>query len=91
MKKTVITVLGKDRVGIIAGVCNFLAEHSVNILDLSQTIVDGYFNMMMVVDIGTSSESFQFLSEGLEELGREKLGVQIKMQQEAIFEAMHRI
>ena len=70
MKKTVITVLGKDRVGIIAGVCNFLAEHSVNILDLSQTIVDGYFNMMMVVDIGTSSESFQFLSEGLEEWGR---------------------
>lgn len=91
MKKTVITVLGKDRVGIIAGVCNYLAEHNVNILDLSQTIVDGMFNMMMIVDIATSSNSFLELSEGLAKMGEEKLGVQIKMQQEEIFEAMHRI
>lgn len=91
MKKTVITVLGKDQVGIIAGVCNYLAENSVNILDLSQTIMDGIFNMVMIVDIATSPVSFPELSEGLKKLGEEKLGVQIKMQLEDIFEAMHRI
>lgn len=91
MKKTVITVLGKDKVGIIAGVCTYLAEHNVNILDLAQTIVDGMFNMTMIVDIATSEESFLDLSEGLAKMGEEKLGVQIKMQQEDIFEAMHRI
>lgn len=91
MKKTVITVLGKDRVGIIAGVCTYLSEHNVNILDLAQTIVDGMFNMTMVVDIATSPESFSDLSEGLARMGEEKLGVQIKMQKEEIFEAMHRI
>jgi len=91
MKKTVITVLGKDKVGIIAGVCTYLAEHNVNILDLAQTIVDGMFNMTMIVDIATSEDSFLDLSEGLAKMGEEKLGVQIKMQQEDIFEAMHRI
>ncbi len=91
MKKTVITVLGKDKVGIIAGVCTYLAEHNVNILDLAQTIVDGMFNMTMIVDIATSEDSFLNLSEGLAKMGEEKLGVQIKMQQEDIFEAMHRI
>ena len=91
MKKTVITVLGKDKVGIIAGVCTWLAEHNVNILDLAQTIVDGMFNMTMIVDIATSEDSFLDLSEGLAKMGEEKLGVQIKMQQEDIFEAMHRI
>lgn len=91
MKKTVITVLGKDKVGIIAGVCTYLAEHNVNILDLAQTIVDGMFNMTMIVDIATSDESFLDLSEGLAKFGEEILGVQIKMQQEDIFEAMHRI
>ncbi len=91
MKITVITVLGKDKVGIIAGVCTYLAEHNVNILDLAQTIVDGMFNMTMIVDIATSEDSFLDLSEGLAKMGEEKLGVQIKMQQEDIFEAMHRI
>ena len=91
MKKTVITVLGKDRVGIIAGVCNYLAENRVNILDLSQTIMDGMFNMVMIVDIETSPVSFTELSEGLKKMGEETLGVQIKMQLEDIFEAMHRI
>ncbi len=91
MKKTVITVLGRDKVGIIAGVCTYLAEHNVNILDLAQTIVDGMFNMTMIVDISTSEESFLDLSEGLAAFGEEKLGVQIKMQKEEIFEAMHRI
>ena len=91
MKKTVITVLGKDNVGIIAGVCTYLAENNVNILDLAQTIVDGMFNMMMIVDISNSEKSFLELSEGMAKMGEEKLGVQIKMQQEDIFEAMHRI
>lgn len=91
MKKTVITVLGKDQVGIIAGVCNYLAENSVNILDLSQTIMDGIFNMVMIVDISTSPVKFPELAEGLAKIGEEKLGVQIKMQLEDIFEAMHRI
>ena len=91
MKKTVITVLGKDQVGIIAGVCNYLAENSVNILDLSQTIMDGIFNMVMIVDISTSPVPFTELAEGLAKIGEEKLGVQIKMQLEDIFEAMHRI
>lgn len=91
MKKTVITVLGKDKVGIIAGVCTYLAEHNVNILDLAQTIVDGMFNMTMIVDIATSEDSYLELSEGLAKMGEEKLGVQIKMQKEEIFEAMHRI
>ncbi len=91
MKKTIITVLGKDRVGIIAGVCNFLADHNINILDLDQTIVDGFFNMMMVVDMSGATEPFADIAADLEKMGEEKLGVQIKMQQEDIFEAMHRI
>ena len=65
MKKTVITVLGKDQVGIIAGVCNYLAENNVNVLDLAQTIIDGMFNMMMIVDISASDKPFPELSGGL--------------------------
>ena len=90
MKKTIITVLGKDRVGIIAAICNFLADHNVNILDLNQSIVDGYFNMIMIVDATASNVPFGELSDGIAALG-ESLGMQIKMQQEDIFEAMHRI
>ena len=90
MKKSVITVLGKDKVGIIAAVCNCLAENSINILDLSQTITGGFFNMMMIVDIAKCKKKFTLLSDELNEVG-EKIGVQIKIQQEEIFEAMHRI
>ena len=89
MKKTIITVVGKDTVGIIAKVCTYLANNEVNILDISQTIVQGYFNMMMIVDTG-AVKSFALLAEELEELGKE-IGVVIKCQHEDIFESMHRI
>ena len=88
MKKTIITVVGKDTVGIIAKVCVYLAENNVNILDISQTIVDGYFNMMMVVDM-TNAE-FDKVSSGLKEVG-EGIGVIIRCQREDIFDKMHRI
>ncbi|MDY5578024.1 MAG: ACT domain-containing protein [Lachnospiraceae bacterium] len=90
MKKTIITVVGKDTVGIIAKVCTYLAENSVNILDISQTIVQGYFNMMMIVDANAAQKEFSQLSDELSSLGDE-IGVQIKMQSEDIFNAMHRI
>ncbi|MCR5737692.1 MAG: ACT domain-containing protein [Eubacterium sp.] len=90
MKKTIITVVGKDTVGIIAGVCSYLAENNVNIMDISQTIVQGYFNMMMIVDCNDATKSADELADGLEELGN-KIGVSIKMQHEDIFNSMHRI
>lgn len=88
MKKAIITVVGKDTVGIIAKVCVYLAENNVNILDISQTIVDGYFNMMMVADV-TNAE-FDKVSEGLKGVG-EEIGVIIRCQREDIFDKMHRI
>ena len=89
MKRSIITVVGKDTVGIIAKVCTYLAETQVNILDISQTIVQGYFNMMMIVDTG-KVESFERLTGELAALG-EEIGVVIKCQQEEIFDKMHRI
>ena len=88
MKKTIITVVGKDRVGIIAKVCVYLAE--INILDIAQTIVDGYFNMMMVVNAEAASKDHDQIAEDLAGIG-EELGVQIKAQQEEIFDMMHRL
>ena len=88
MKKAIVTVVGKDTVGIIAKVCVYLAENQVNILDISQTIVDGYFNMMMVVDV-TNAE-FDKIAAGLKETG-EEIGVIIRCQREDIFDKMHRI
>ena len=88
MNKVIITVVGKDTVGIIAKVCVYLAENNVNILDISQTIVDGYFNMMMIVDV-TSAE-FDKVATGLKEVG-ESIGVIIRCQREDIFDKMHRI
>lgn len=90
MKKTIITVVGKDTVGIIAKVCTYLAENKVNILDISQTIVQDYFNMMMIVDANNSTKPFGDLSDELANIGTE-IGVQIKVQQEDIFNSMHRI
>ncbi|HIT07167.1 MAG TPA: ACT domain-containing protein [Candidatus Scybalocola faecipullorum] len=90
MKKTIITVIGKDTVGIIAKVCTYLAENKVNILDISQTIVQGYFNMMMIVDRSQSEKRFEQLASELEQVG-EEIGVKIKMQHEDIFNTMHRI
>ena len=90
MSKTIITVVGKDTVGIIARVCTYLAENSINIEDISQTIVQSYFNMMMVVDMEKCSKHFGDVSDELAALGDE-IGVIIKCQKEEIFEKMHRI
>lgn len=90
MKKAIITVVGKDTVGIIAKVCTYLSETNVNILDISQTIVDGYFNMMMIVDITETNMHFGDLVEGLNTVGAE-IGVDIRCQKEEIFTKMHRI
>lgn len=88
--KCIITVVGKDAKGIIARVCTYLANNDINILDISQTIVGGYFNMMMIVDAADSTKPFAQLHDELEECGR-GLGVQVKCQREDIFEKMHRI
>ena len=88
MKRTIITVVGKDTVGIIAKVCTYLAENGINILDISQTIVQGYFNMMMIVD--TNQKTFGDMADELAALG-EEIGVVIKCQKEEIFDKMHRI
>ena len=90
MKKCVITVVGKDTVGIIAKVCTYLAKTEINILDISQTIVSGYFNMMMIVDLSNSNTGFDEVVTALENLGKE-IGVVIKCQREEIFDMMHRI
>ncbi len=90
MKKTVITVVGKDRVGIIAKVCTYLAENKINILDISQTIIQEFFNMMMLVDATNSPKDFHLIQEELEKIGQE-IGVDIKAQHEDIFNKMHRI
>ena len=90
MKKGIITVVGKDQVGIIAKVCSYLADNDVNILDISQTIVQDYFNMMMIVDTNASLKEFKTLSEELVQIG-EEIGVVISLQREEIFNMMHRI
>ena len=90
MKKTVITVVGKDTVGIIAKVCTYLADNKINILDISQTIVQDYFNMMMIVDAGKCEKKFGEMADEIERIG-EDIGDQIKVQQEDIFNSMHRI
>lgn len=90
MNRTIITVIGRDRVGIIARVCTFLAENNINILDINQSIVQGFFNMMMIVDAQNSTSEFSVLVEEIEKVGDE-LGVKIKMQHEDIFNIMHRI
>lgn len=88
--KVIITVVGKDTVGIIAKVCTFLSDSGVNVLDISQTIVSGYFNMMMIVDMKNANKKFAEISEQLDEIG-EQIGVAVKCQKEEIFEKMHRI
>lgn len=90
MNKTIITVVGKDTVGIIARVCTYLAENQINILDISQTIVQDFFNMMMIVDTNKMSKHFGEMADDLKLLG-ESIGVDIKCQKEEIFDKMHRI
>lgn len=87
---SIITVLGHDKVGIIAAVCNYLAEKNINILDISQTILQGYFNMIMIVDTKNATAAFDTLSDELTAVG-ERLGVSIRIQNEDIFNSMHRI
>ena len=89
--RTIVTVVGKDTVGIIAGVCTYLASRKINILDISQTIVQGYFNMMMIVDYSGMTGSFGDMADELAAVGLKELGVQIKCQKEEIFDEMHRI
>ena len=88
--RAIVTVVGKDRVGIIANVCSLLAENGVNILDISQTILQEFFTMMMLVDTAGYSAPFSELSKSLERRGDE-IGLSIRIQREDIFEAMHRI
>ena len=90
MNKVIITVVGKDTVGIIGKVCTYLAENHVNILDISQTIVQGFFNMMMIVDMENATASFESVAAGLDQIG-EEIGVSVKCQREEIFTKMHRI
>ena len=90
MNKAIITVVGKDTVGIIARVCTYLSGHVVNVLDISQTIIDGYFNMMMIVDYAQSDVEFERIVNDLDDLG-ERIGVRIRCQREEIFTKMHRV
>ena len=90
MKKAIISVVGHDTVGIIARVCTYLADNGINILDISQTIVSGYFNMMMIVDVANIQKEFSEISDDLTVLG-EEIGVVIHCQREDIFTSMHRI
>ena len=86
----IVTVIGRDRVGIIAAVCGKLAELNVNILDITQTILKGNFTMVMSVDAGTANVEFDQLATALEKLG-EQMSLSIRIQREEIFDAMHRI
>ena len=90
MKKCIVTVLGKDTVGIVAKVCTYLAENKINVLDISQTIIQGYFNMMVIVDVTELPKDFTQMCDEMEKLGDE-IGVSIRCQREDIFEKMHRL
>ena len=90
MNKAIITVVGQDTVGIIARVCTYLAEHHVNVLDISQTIIDGFFNMMMIADFAKADKDIGVMVDDLEALGDE-IGVRIRCQKEEIFTKMHRV
>ena len=90
MKKAIITVVGKDTVGILAKTCTYLAKNNINILDISQTVVQDYFNMMMIVDASLSKKPFEKLGNELSRLGLE-MGLKIRCQKSEIFEKMHRV
>ena len=90
MKKTIITVVGKDGVGIIAKICTYLANNNINIEDISQTITGGFFNMRMITDMNAASKPIGDISDELAQIG-EEIGVVIKCQREEIFDSMHRI
>ena len=88
--KAIVTVIGKDTVGIIAAVCALLAQYNVNVLDISQTVMQDYFTMIMMVDLADCQTSFADLAAALEQAGQER-GLSIRIQREDIFNAMHKI
>ena len=88
--RAIVTVIGKDRVGIIASVCALLAEHKVNVLDISQTVMQEYFTMIMLVDASDVGVPFADLVTLLEQKGQD-MNLSIRIQREDIFNAMHRI
>ena len=88
--KAIVTVIGKDQVGITAAVCSLLAQHSINILDISQTILQEYFTMVMLVDVSKCTIPFAQLAQELADSGKER-SLDIRVQREDIFNAMHRI
>ena len=88
--KAIVTVVGKDQVGIIASVCIKLADYNVNVLDISQTVMQGYFTMMMAVDVSICNVPLAELVTKMDEVGK-GMGLSIRVQREDIFEAMHRI
>ena len=88
--KAIVTVVGKDRVGIIAGVCTVLAKYNVNVLDINQTVMQGYFTMMMATDVSAANVPMAQLATELEQIGKD-MGLSIRIQREDIFNAMHRI
>ena len=88
--KAIVTVVGEDRVGIIAGVCTALAEFNVNVLDISQTVMQGYFTMMMAAEVSGCTVPLAVFCSKMEQIGKE-MGLSIRVQREDIFQAMHRI
>ena len=88
--KAVVTVVGKDRVGIIANICMELANYNVNVLDISQTVMQGYFTMMMVVDVAEANLPLSLICQQMDAKGQE-MGLSIRVQREDIFQAMHRV
>ena len=88
--KAIVTVVGKDQVGIIACVCNTLSSSRINVLDISQTIMEGYFTMMMATEVSACNVPLGELVTRMDEIGKE-MGLSIRVQREDIFEAMHRI
>ena len=90
MSRAIVTIIGSDRVGIIAGIANALSDANVNILDISQSVIREYFTMIMMVDISAASISFEAVRKALDDKGQQ-LGVKVEIQREEIFQAMHRI
>ena len=88
--RAIVTVVGKDQVGIIANVCTRLASYNINILDISQTVIDGYFNMIMITDISGSTKPLAEIAAAMAEEGKEH-GMVVRLQREDIFDAMHKI
>ncbi len=88
--KAIVSVVGKDRVGIIAGVCSALAKYNVNVLDISQTVMQGYFTMVMAVEVSQCTVPLGELISSMDALGKE-MGLSVHVQREEIFDAMHRV